>query len=386
MHRLLEKLDGLMSTLVPLLYLAGLAAGTLAYFSGLKLGFALTVGVCLAIAAEVHSFLQQRRVRALWAMFTRRTLDDETRESLERQLWVQGGILAGLVAFSAYNATAFVASTWTPAPGFLPAWLQIGIRGLVVPVLFLLTGFLSPLSVDAGAILASASRDMLHHTIKTTVKQWRQRIKRARKRNLNLAPVAVALMLDAGDMEGARRVHMIDAGLARAESGAPTHEAFNLQAIDAPTLAPTLAYSERSTTQAGVSEPGGTPGNTPEPPTPPTPGTGRKRAASERSTASGSGAGRAPVLMLTSDRRERPRRADAGRRSAEARARWLEHTDMAADLLTVDPLMSTRELARRMGVGTQRATEVRRTVQPVKPSRTEVEGQTEGQTEGQASA
>ena len=118
--------------------------------------------------------------------------------------------------------------------------------------------------------------------------------------------------------------------------------------------APALALSERSTTQVVTPEP--------EPPTTPKPSRKAKRDASERSTS----AARAPVLMLASGK---PRRADAGRRSADAQARWLQHTEAAADMLTLDPHMSTRELARRMGVGVQRATEVRRMVQPVRPER-----------------
>lgn len=330
MERLLERLDGAFSTIVPLLYLVGLAAGTLAYFTDIRLGFTLTVGVCLALAAEVHSFLQQRRLRSLWAVFTRPNLDEDTRESLVKQLWVQGGILAGLVAFSAYNATAFVASTWTPAPGWLPASVQIGIRGLVVPVLFLLTGFLSPLTVDAGAILAHASREMLHHTIKTTVKQWRTRIARARKRGLNLAPVAVALMLDAGDTDGARRVQMIDSGLAYAEAGGDTREA----------LAPTLA--------GGIFTPTGGPdrGGDDTPTGGPDRGPGGKGGAPRPRGSSRGG----PTLRLVSDAPTAPRNG-SGMTRAQQEALLERDMTLARDILASEPDISTRKLAARLSVG-----------------------------------
>lgn len=90
MHRMLERLDGAASTLVPLLYLSGLALGTIVYFTDARIGALLAVGVSLALAAECHAFLAQRRVRALWALYTRRGLDEDAREALRTQLWVQG--------------------------------------------------------------------------------------------------------------------------------------------------------------------------------------------------------------------------------------------------------------------------------------------------------
>lgn len=233
MHRFLERLDAAASTVVPLLYLAGLMLGTLSYFANVQLGFTLAVGIALAFAAELHSFLALRRCRAIFGQLTRTTTDPDTRERLAAQLRVHVAILGALVAFSTFNSVAFVASTWHPTPGWLPAWAQIGIRGAIIPAFFLLAGFLSPLTADAGALLASASHDMLHRTIKATVKQWKRRVETARKRGLDLAPIAVALMLDAGDTDGARRVEMIARGLNVAEgiSSAPAH------ATEAPTVA-----------------------------------------------------------------------------------------------------------------------------------------------------
>lgn len=364
MHRLLERLDGAASTLVPLLYLAGLMAGTLAYFADVKMGFTLAVGVALACAAELHSFLQQRRVRALFALYMRaraRVSQDNGAEleGIAPQFWTQAAILAGLVAFSMYNSVAFVAANWTPAPGWLPAPVQVGIRGAIIPGLFLLAGFLSPLTTDASAMLASAAHEMLHHTIKTTVKQWRARVKKARRRNLNLAPVAIALMLDAGDTDGARRVQMIDAGLAHAEAGRDPGEAFNLHALAAPTLAgvfssgftptgsptPTpLAPIELATpaTQDDPTPDGGPSGPTGGP-------TGGPRGGAPRPS-SAPRSPRAPSLRLVGEASATPRR-DSGITRAEQEALWERDKGMAREILAAEPVMSTRELARRLSVG-----------------------------------
>jgi uncharacterized membrane protein YdfJ with MMPL/SSD domain len=71
MHRLLERLDAAASTIVPLAYLTGLLLGTMSYFAGVTLDAGLAVGVALALAAELHAFLEQRRCRALWAAYNR---------------------------------------------------------------------------------------------------------------------------------------------------------------------------------------------------------------------------------------------------------------------------------------------------------------------------
>jgi hypothetical protein len=220
MHNLLARLDNAASTLVPLLYLVGLLLGTMAYFTGVTLDFGLAVGVALSIAAEVHSFLEQRRVRATWGRLAR-TTDLDQKAAIRAELLAHGFILTALILFSTYNSIAFVTSTWTPAAGFLPAWLQIGIRGSVIPLFFLLTGALAPLSQDAGAMLSQASHAMLHRAIKATTRQWSQRIRRAQRKGVDLAPVAVALMLDAGDTDGARRIELIAKGLAQAETDVP---------------------------------------------------------------------------------------------------------------------------------------------------------------------
>ncbi|HEU5343160.1 MAG TPA: helix-turn-helix transcriptional regulator [Ktedonobacterales bacterium] len=225
LHRLLERLDEAASTLVPLLYLAGLMLGATAYFAGVTLDAGLAVGVALAAAAELHSFLQQRRLRATWAHFQRLPDDAPEREQVWQRVQVNAAILAALLAFSAFNAIAFAAETWRPAPGFLPPWLQIGLRGLVIPVFFFLAGFLSPLTTDANDQLRATSSEMLRRTLRAIGKQWQARLKAAQRRNADLAPVAVALLLDVGDADGARRVELIAAGLAASEGRQSHHTA-----------------------------------------------------------------------------------------------------------------------------------------------------------------
>ena len=386
MHRILEKLDSLASTLVPLLYLAGLALGAAAYFSGVVPDAGAGVGIGLATAAELHSFLQQRRLRAAWGAFQREAPGTVERDRLAGQLWVHGGILAALLLFSTYNSIAFVAETWRPAPGFLPDWLQVGIRGSVIPAFFFLSGFLAPLAADAGALLASAAHSMLHTTIKATVKQWRRRIRRAQKRGVDLAPVAVALMIDAGDTVGARRIRMIAAGLAHAEAGGATGEAYHLPALEAPALTPaslsTLASAppfELTPGNVGNAGADSTPDDTPPAPTGGRPRRGSARASSSASNplsapgslrlVSNTGAGGASHASQASHAR-----IDSGMTREQQAALWERDTRIARGILASEPDISTRELARRLSVGRiytchpQRASTIRRSLAGVAAS------------------
>lgn len=402
MHRVLERLDGAASTVVPLLYLAGLMLGTFAYFTDLRPEAGLwIVGAALAFAAELHSFLAQRRCRALWGQFSRMATDTEARERILGQFRANLAILAALVAFSAFNSVAYVASTWKPAPGWVPDWAQIGIRGAIIPAFFLLAGFLSPLHADAGALLASASQAMLHKAIRATVKQWRQRIDRARRRGLDLAPVAVSLMLDAGDAEGARRIAMIADGLASAEASAPAALLAPTRGAAAGARAGVRVYDTLSSSTApgmpgmpGVPGVPGMPGVPrspsstpsldldPDPdPTPPRP-RGRSRrvkgvrtaptstnGAEGMGTEDATGADRAGVVLLSTAQR----RTRQPRRTAEAQRRWREDTAAAARILAADPDIPTRELARRLDWTPVRATEVRRAIQPIRAAGAQVQ-------------
>lgn len=218
MHRLLEKFDRSATTLVPLSYLVGMMVGTAAYFTGTVVNAQLAVGIALAVAAECHSFLVQRRVRLTWSQLAKLPDDDATkRQQLVTQLRLQVGILSFLVALSVFNGIAFWATLAHPTSA--GDWLPIVVRGSIIPLLFLATGALAPVSSDAAALLSQAADDMLYSTVRTSVRQWKRRVRKARKAGVDLAPLAVSLMLDAGESDAARRIQLIADGLARAELG-----------------------------------------------------------------------------------------------------------------------------------------------------------------------
>lgn len=227
MVRFFEKLDDLFSQIVPLAYLLGLAAGTVTYFGGAIPNPVVAVGVCVGIAAELHFWLQQRRVRAAYGVLARMNQKDPRREVLLKQFRVQVAILVALGLFSMWNSNLFLASYWHPATSIVPDWLQSFIRGSVIPVLLWLTSSLMPLTEDPSAYLTRNANQILRKMLKETLRQMKGRIKKARKRGADLVPVSVALMVDIGDSDGARRLRMISEGIAEAEgeTTGPTYTA-----------------------------------------------------------------------------------------------------------------------------------------------------------------
>lgn len=219
MHRTLERLDGLASTLVPLSYLVGLFLGTAAYLSGVILDARVAVGIGIAAGSELHSFLQNRRARASWGEYERLRREGLPFAAALSQFRSNVAILGGLVVFQCFTSVAFAAESWHPAPGFLPDWVQIGITGLIIPVLFLLSGFLAPLHQSPGAILSHASEGILHYAVSQNVRHWRRRIKRVHRRGGDLSPLMSALLTEAGDTAGARRTGLIAESLSVAEGG-----------------------------------------------------------------------------------------------------------------------------------------------------------------------
>lgn len=220
MERLVEKFSRFAASNVVLIYLLAMSLGTATYFVGRYIGlspnFVVVIGFATAAAVEVHSLLSQRLARRLWQQRNKLDQADEEYESIDSQFRIHMWITVGLVAFSIFNAWQFWRLTY---PAVITAWdvVAITIRAAFIPCAFLSAGFLVPLEYDAGMLLSDASHKMLRRTIKITISQWNRRISRARKQNIDLAPIAIALMEHAGHRDGARRVQMIATGLNVAE-------------------------------------------------------------------------------------------------------------------------------------------------------------------------
>lgn len=219
MRRLLERLDEIGSTIVPLAYLAGLFLGTASYFTGYRgWSVVLAVGIGLALGSEVHSFLQQRRARAAFAEYRRirKAAGDAT--DAQEVFRFNAYLLAALVVFQCFTATMFAAATWPVSGSPLAVAAQDLLRGCIIPAFFLLSGFLVPLTQSAAAVLTHASDDILHTAVSRNVRHWRRRIQRVHRRGGDLSPLMVALLHEAGEHAAARRTTLIADNLTLAEA------------------------------------------------------------------------------------------------------------------------------------------------------------------------
>lgn len=219
MRRLLERLDEIGSTIVPLAYLCGLFLGTASYFTGYRgWSVVLAVGIGLALGSEVHSFLQQRRARAAFAEYRRIRKAGGDAADAQEVFRFNALLLAALVAFQCFTATMFAAATWPVAGNGLAVAAQDLLRGCIIPAFFLLSGFLVPLTQSAAAVLTHASDDILHTAVSRNVRHWRRRIQRVHRRGGDLSPLMVALLHEAGEHAAARRTTLIADNLTLAEA------------------------------------------------------------------------------------------------------------------------------------------------------------------------
>lgn len=226
MHKLLERFEHAARSNITLIYLLGMLVGTSAYFMGHALGFAVAllpaVAIAEAVAVELHSWLSQRYTRGLFGELHSRSaasMPYAERDRLERAYRLHFGITCALVGFSMLNSTAFWASQMHPAS--FGDWLQVGLRGSLIPAFFLLAGFLVPLHQSTAETLAETAGDLIDTMMRAARKQWRKRVRKARRRGANLAePVALLLeMQEAGGKPASEMVRALDAAIRAAEAG-----------------------------------------------------------------------------------------------------------------------------------------------------------------------
>lgn len=256
MVRFFQILDDVCSQIVPLCYTLGALSGTLAYFSGATIpGATLAVGILLSIAVELHLFLCQRRCRQAYALLSHMAQDDPGRKAAVRQFRVQIGTLILLGAFSAWNGANFLAGAWRPTDGAIPAWIQVGIRSAIVPLLILLSGALVPVAEDTSAILSRTAAKILRQTMRDVADQMHQQVREAKEQGASLSPLVTALLVDAGDPRGARRIRTIHEGLQESRGEAvPT---LNSLESDKPISLATARRSKKRK-RAGTRDPEGT--------------------------------------------------------------------------------------------------------------------------------
>lgn len=332
MNRLTALLDWIDEAAGALIRLAYLAAGITAvavYFGAGHLPPAFedplnaALPWVLAFAVETHTYISARRVRAAWQDIQASSRASAARERAVRDLWVNLAILAGLLAFSAWNQLGYLASSgWTPgsATFSLPPIAAYVVRALVVPGAFMCAAFLAPLAEPITAQLEAEARATLADVFRIARKQRRRLLREAERSGRDMTGALVELVPD----PEARRIIAHAYGAIRGE-------------LPASSLAPTLPALPAL---SGPPTDGGTPaeGNDPAVAT-----------ADESAAENGNGTDGPPsraAIRLVSPARNRP----AKRRPSEAQLRA-----MAFGLLDSGEVKSQAQLRAALGVRQDRA-------------------------------
>ena len=349
MNRLTAILDWIDNAAGALIRLAYLAAGVTAvavYFGAGHLpgpvDAALNAGLpwALAFAVETHTYITSRRVRAAWQDMQASTRGSDARERARGALWVNLGVLAVLLAFSAWNQLGYLASSgWTPGGALfaLPPAAAYVVRALVVPGAFMAAAFLAPLAEPITAQLENEARATLADVFRIARKQRKRLLKEAERSGRDMTGALVELVPD----PDARRIIAHAYGAIRGEpvtiatalpapmsahAGASSQGAEHAIAVDAhPTLtapASALAHTQN------------------DPPSKPPTGPGSPAALPSRASKRARGLGNRPRIL-----RVMPDNA-----TAEARIRAL---------LKAYPTMSVRTLAKRAHVAESTASKWR---------------------------
>lgn len=230
MEKMMERMEGVARQLVPLCYMLGLIVGTAYYFTdgAGNLGkYALYIGVALAIATEMHSFLLQRRILVAWNQL-RKAHDSATEDEAKRDLIMYGCWLAALLAFQIFTAIMYRAASWHPDTSLLPAAPQILIAGAVIPLFFFGVGFLAKVVTDPKDVQeetqritamksARAGQRVALRALAAATRSFDYRLRQAEKAHADLTGLAVSMQRRFDDNDGAHTLMVIDSELRQVE-------------------------------------------------------------------------------------------------------------------------------------------------------------------------
>ena len=217
MHKVGTQLDRWAAVAIRVLYFVGAFFSIVGFFSQQAYdspAFNFFMNFALGGAFVAHEVLQSKRVALLRKRVLRAAPDElpKVKAAFKSDLY----IFLGLSFFSfvaLWTHFYSVAHHTTPIP--LDVYLPI--QAAVLVGLSFAATLLMDSEDDAVEILHRAESEMLFSTIKRSTKQWKKRLAAAVRNRHNLAPITMSLMEDVGNADGARRIRLIEEGLAQTE-------------------------------------------------------------------------------------------------------------------------------------------------------------------------
>jgi hypothetical protein len=216
-----------------LCYLLGMVLGVRAFFAHSATDFPYFQAIftwAIAGAVMIHELLLTRRVQSYTAQLAKKTLGDEERQVVSDQRRLSAIVMVALLAFCGFSFWANQTNIHDGAE-VVPFWLSILVEAVVLPIFAWSSTWLIEVKPDPEAILQKGAYRVLHAASKTTVKQWRKRIKAASKEGRNLSGIQTRLLIEAGDDVSAARIAIIEEGLRATTAGevVKTSDLYGLQ-------------------------------------------------------------------------------------------------------------------------------------------------------------
>ncbi|HEY1388862.1 MAG TPA: hypothetical protein VGF38_09985 [Ktedonobacterales bacterium] len=223
--RFFDWLDEAAGGMIRLAYLlAGITAVAVYFGAGhlpslIEGALNATLPWSLAFAIETHTYITARRVRLAWQDRQASTHEAPEWARATDAMKVNLGILAVLLAFSAWNQLNYLYETWTPPATALalPGWSAYVVRALVIPCAFMAAAFLAPSSAPVAAQVDAEARATLADVFSIARKQRRKLIRQAEKDGRDMTGALVELVED----PAARRIIAHAYGTIRAPESAP---------------------------------------------------------------------------------------------------------------------------------------------------------------------
>ena len=175
-------------------------------------------GLFLVAALGLHELMQTARTNTITAQFIRSLKEKKDRGALAFHMAFNWFIMCTLFAFNVLAMLVYVTHKDTGQSPLSILDLDI-MQAWLIPVLGILASVMIEIEDRASDVLRNAEQDILMEAVKKASQQWKKRLKIAGSTGGSLAPIGVALMMDSGEVDSARRIGIIEEGLRRTEAG-----------------------------------------------------------------------------------------------------------------------------------------------------------------------
>lgn len=215
-----SRIQAAVTSLIQIVYLVGVSLATSWYFTDhFAAGWSLPsyIGVLLACAVEGHNMAQQRQTKLSWKAWRKQPDDTGKRNTF----FMNVGIVVVLVTVLSFFSLMYTTENWHTPGSVLPEVVQQVVRGLVIPLLYLLTIFVVDIETDGAERIQRFALQLYGRAINVAGKQYEKRFRAIEKGNRDATALVHDLAVFLGDTSAADGFTTINNALSAIENGRP---------------------------------------------------------------------------------------------------------------------------------------------------------------------